>query len=175
MISKEPGTEIRIPKEHHNMENSANPRPVTVWLLILLQILLGLGAVVSGGALLIAPDGHLMQMPLSMLEHSPFSSFLMPGAILFVFLGIYPLVVAYGLWRRPNWRWMEAPNPFKGIHWSWAASLAAGVILVVWIVVEVLMLRSVLFLHILSFAWGIVLILLTLVPGVRRYYTRQGQ
>jgi hypothetical protein len=156
------------------MKNSADPRPATVWLLILLQALLGLGAVASGGALLIAPDGHLMQMPVSMLKHSPFSNFLIPGALLFIFLGIYPLAVAYSLWRRPGWRWPEALNPFKRMHWSWAGSLAAGVILVVWITVEVLMLQSVVFLHILSFAWGIVLILLTLVPGVRRQYARQG-
>jgi len=126
---------------------------------------------VSGAMLFLAPDGHLMQMSVSMLEHSPFSNFLIPGLILFVFLGIYPLAVAYGLWKQPGWRWPDALNPFRGIHWSWAASLAAGVIVILWIVVEVLMLQAVAFLHILYFAWGIVLVLLTLLPQVRRYCT----
>ena len=155
------------------MKHGAHPRPATVWLLILLQLLLGIGAVASGGVLLAAPDGHLMQMPVSMLEHSPFSSFLIPGALLFIFLGLYPLAVAYSLWKCPRWRWPEVLNPFKGIHWSWAGSLAAGVILLIWITVEVLLLRSVAFLHVLYFGWGIALILLTLVPGVRRHYTLQ--
>jgi hypothetical protein len=160
------------PKERHNVKNNAHPRPATVWLLILLHVLLGLGAVASGGLLLVAPDGHLMQMPVSMLEHSPFSNFLIPGAILFTLLGIYPLLAAYGLWRRPGWRWPEALNPFQRIHWSWAGSLAVGVIVVIWIVVEVLMLRSVVFLHVLCFVWGLALVLLTLAPGVQRYCTR---
>ena len=154
------------------MKNSANRRPSTVWALIVLHFLLGLGAVASGGVLMAAPDGHLMQMPLSMLDHSPFSNFLIPGAILFTLLGIYPLCVAYGLWKRPGWRWPDAINPFKRFHWSWAGSLAAGVIVVIWIVVEVIMLRSFVFLQILYLVWGIVLIVLTLLPEVRRHYTR---
>ena len=154
------------------MKDSVNRRPATVWALIVLHLLLGLGAVASGGMLLAAPDGHLMQMPLSMLEHSPFPSFLIPGVILFTLLGIYPLCVAYGLWKRPGWRWPDRLNPFKGIHWSWAGSLAAGVIVVIWIVVEVIMLRSFVFLQILCLVWGIVLILVTLLPAVRRYYAK---
>ena len=154
------------------MKDSGEQRPATVWALIVLHVLLGVGAVVSGGMLLAAPDGHLMQMPLSMLEFSPFTNFLIPGLILFTLLGIYPLCVAYGLWKRPGWRWPDLVNPFKGIHWSWAGSLAAGVIGVIWIVVEVIMLRSFVFLQILYLVWGIALILLTLLPEVRRHYTR---
>ena len=154
------------------MKNSANRRPSAVWALIVLHLLLGLGAVASGGMLMAAPDGHLMQMPLSMLEHSPFSDFLIPGAILFTLLGVYPLCVAYGLWKRPGWRWPDVINPFKRIHWSWAGSLAAGVIGVIWIVVEVIMLRSFVFLQGLYLVWDIVLVVLTLLPEVRRHYAR---
>lgn len=154
------------------MKNSAERRPAAVWASIVLHVLLGVGAVASGGVLMAAPDGRLMQMPLSMLEHSPFSNFLIPGAILFTLLGVYPLCVAYGLWKRPGWRWPDAINPFKGIHWSWAGSLAAGVIVVIWIVVEVIMLRAFEFLHALYLVWGIVLVVLTLLPEVRRHYAR---
>ena len=154
------------------MKEGSDRRPIAVRALIVLHLLLGLGAVVSGGLLMIAPDGHLMQMPLSMLEHSPFSDFLIPGAILFTLLGIYPLCVAYGLWKRPDWRWPDVINPFKRIHWSWAGSLAAGVIGVIWIVVEVIMLRAFEFLHALYLVWGSALFLLTLLPEVRRHCTR---
>ncbi len=149
-----------------------NHRPVTVWLLIVLQFLLGFGAFVSGGLLVAVPDGSLMHMPLSMLQYSPFSNFLIPGIILTTLLGIYPLAVSYSLWRKPTWRWPDGINPFKHMHWSWAASLAAGFILLMWIVVEALMLQAVAFLHILYFIWAWVLILLTLIPGVRRHYAR---
>lgn len=155
------------------MQDNARARPLAVWLLIALLILLGVGAVPSGALLILAPDGHLMQMPVSMLEHSPFSNFLIPGVILFTLLGIYPLVVAYSLWKRPGWRWPDAINPFKDAHWSWAASLAAGGVLVIWILVEVIMLRAFVFLHALYLAWGIALVLLPLLPAVQRYCARQ--
>ncbi len=156
------------------MGNSANPRPAAVWLLILLLVLLGVGALAGGGMLAVAPDGHLLQMPLDMLQHSPFPNFLIPGILLLLFLGIYPLAVAYSLWKCPPWGWPALLNPFRGIHWSWAGSLAAGVIVLVWIIVEMLMLRAIHFLHVLYFVWGILLVLLTLVPRVRRHYALPG-
>jgi hypothetical protein len=154
------------------MKNQGNHRPKAAWLLIVLQFLLGFGAFVSGGFLMAVPDGALMQMPLNMLKYSPFSNFLIPGIILFTMLGVYPLAVAYSLWRKPDWRWPEIINPFKHMYWGWAASLAAGVILLVWITVQVLMLQSIAFLHVLYFVWGWVLIFLTLTADVRKHYTR---
>jgi len=154
------------------MKRQTVHRSMAVWLLIVLQFLLGFGAFVSGGLLVAATNGSVMQMPLSMLEHSPFSNFLIPGVILFSLLGVYPLAVTYSLWRKPTWRWPEVINPFKHMHWSWAASLAAGVILLIWIMVQVLLLQSVASLHILYFVWGLVLLLLTLTPGVRQHYAR---
>jgi hypothetical protein len=162
-------------RSKEKMKNQTNSRPFTVRLLILLQFLLGFGALVSGGLLVLAPDGLLIQMPLSMLKYSPFSNFLIPGILLSTFLGVYPLAVAYSLWRRPGWRWPEAINPFKRMHWCWAASLASGVILLIWITTQVLMLQSIAFLHILYFTWGWVLILLTLSTSVRQYTMRQMQ
>jgi len=152
------------------MKNNVQARSVLWWILFLLQILLGVGAVIGGAILVAAPDGHLLQMPLSMLQYSPFPNFLIPGVILTTLLGIYPLGVAYSLRKRPAWRWPNVINPFKRTHWSWAGSLAAGVIVVIWIIVEVIMLRSVKFLHVLYFVWGIALVLLTLAPAVQRHY-----
>jgi len=154
------------------MKSNLKTRPVIVWVLIVLQFLLGFGALVSGILLVVAPDGALMHMPATMLRYSPFPNFLIPGIILALLLGGYPLAIAYSLWRKPAWRWPEAVNPFKGLHWSWAASLSAGVILLVWIVVQVLLLRTLAFLHILYFVWGCALLALTLAPAIRKSYTR---
>ena len=157
------------------MKKQTYSRAFAVRLLILLQFLLGFGALVSGGLLVLAPDGSLIQMPLSMLKYSPFSNFLIPGIILSILLGIYPLAVAYSLWKKPDWRWPESINPFKQVHWCWAASLASGIILLIWITTQVLMLHSIAFLHILYFTWGWALILLTLTPKVRQYTMPQMQ
>jgi hypothetical protein len=93
----------------------------------------------------------------------------MPGVLLFTFVGVFPLVVAYGLWKQPAWRLPEGLNPFKDAHWSWPGSLAAGAILIIWITVQVLLIRAVAFLHVLYWAWGAVLVALTLLPSVRGY------
>jgi len=61
-------------------------------------------------------------------------------------------------------------RPLLCQHWVWAASLAAGVIVIVWICVEMFMLSSVQFLHVLYLGWGGVIILLTRSSPVRRNY-----
>jgi hypothetical protein len=144
-------------------------RPASVNGLIILQLLLGLGAVGGGGALLAVPDGSILHMPLDILKYSPFSDFLIPGLILFVFIGLFPWAVAYGLWKQPGWRWPDRLNPLKRYHWSWSGSLASGVATVIWITVEVIMLRSAVFVHCLYWGWGLVIIILTARPSVRRY------
>ncbi|HTX79079.1 MAG TPA: hypothetical protein VMC62_05400 [Longilinea sp.] len=152
------------------MNDNRSHLPFSVMLLILLQFFLGLGALVSGAMMICVPDGSLMHMPLSMLAYSPFTNFFIPGVLLFTFVGLYPLAVAYSLWKRPAWRWPNVINPFKDYHWSWAGSLAAGVAVIVWIVVEVVLLRSISFLHYLYLGWGIVILLVTLLPGVHRFF-----
>jgi len=150
------------------MRNQATPRPFVVSALIFLHIFLGLNGLAGGLAFVLAPDGHLLQMPFSHLSRTPFSSFLIPGLLLLFFLGVYPLAVAYSLWKRPSWRWADALNPFKQTHWSWAASLAAGVIAIIWIVVQIQWI-PVGFLHIFILSWGVLILVVTLLPGVRLY------
>jgi hypothetical protein len=154
------------------MKSQLKSRPAVVWLLVVLQFLLGLGALGGGAVLMAAPDGAIIHMPLSMLKDSPFQNFLIPGLILFTLLGVFPVLVAYSLWQKPRWCWPDAVNPFKRLHWSWAASLASGVMLVIWITVEVLMIHSIAFLHILYFVWGWGVILITLLPILRKFYSR---
>ena len=153
------------------MNNQIRTRPMVANTLIVLLVLLAAGAFFGGGAFILAPDGHLIQMPISHLKNSPFASFLIPGALLFTFLGIYPTAVAYSLWKRPDWRWPDLINPFKGFHWGWAATLAAGVIVIVWISVEMVWVPFGI-VHLIYLGWGTVLLVLALNPEVRRYCDR---
>ncbi|RPI90911.1 MAG: hypothetical protein EHM40_17195 [Chloroflexi bacterium] len=155
------------------MKTHIKSRPFAVSALIFLQIFLGLNGLLGGGAFLLAPDGHLLQMPFSHLQNTPFPDFLIPGLLLFMFLGLYPIAVAYSLWKQPAWRWPDTLNPFKQIHWSWAGSLAAGVIAMIWIIVQIQWIPAG-FLHIFIVSWGILILLVTLMPSVRRYYKRHS-
>ena len=150
------------------MQKSSFPRPFIVWALFFLLALLGIGALGGGGALILAPDGSLLHMPLSVMKGAPFHDFLIPGILLFTFVGIFPCAAAYSLLKLPGWRWPNAINPFKQMHWSWAASLAAGIIATLWISVEVIY-TTVAAIHIVYFCWGWLIVLLTLLPGVRKY------
>ena len=69
-------------------------------LLIFLLAFLGVGAIGGGGVLIISPSGKLIGMPLSMLDKSPFDSFLIPAIILFLVLGVFPCVLAFALLKK---------------------------------------------------------------------------
>ena len=155
------------------MHDHTYARPGTVRVLTLLLLVLGMNAAGAGGAFIAAPDGHLIEMPLSNLRNTPFSDFLVPGILLFFVLGIYPMAIAYAIWARPSWQWPRLLNPFKATHWSWAGCLVAGAALIVWITVQVQWLQIV-FLHVLCFFWGVAIVALTLTPSVRRYCRLQS-
>ncbi|MBA4384084.1 MAG: hypothetical protein C0410_05055 [Anaerolinea sp.] len=153
------------------MGKQKSSMPVTAKVLVWLQVLLGFGAVASGGLLMISPDGNLMRMPLFLIEGSPFNGFFIPGMILFLFVGVFPSCVAYGLCKRPGWSWPNTINPFKNIHWSWAGSLASGVIVSIWLTVELIWV-SIGVLHYIYYAWSGLIILFTLIPATRLFYQR---
>ena len=148
------------------------PRPFLLWLLIILLVFIGVGAVISGTLLFITTDGHLLEWTTEQLTGTPFSNYLIPGLILFILLGLFPLFVGYGLLKRPNWNWPETINPIRKQHWAWTASWAAGVIMLIWIVFETALLGIISFLQPVIAVYGIIIIILTLIPGVKRYFRK---
>ncbi len=107
------------------------------------------------------PTGGILQIPVSWLEGSPFTDYLIPGLILLLVLGVFPLIVVYGLWTR--------------LSWSWTAALLVGLALVIWIVVEILIIgyHHKPPLQLIYGLLGIVILVLVLLPSVRQYYSEQ--
>ncbi len=122
---------------------------------------------------MIKPDGSFIQMPLTLIQGSPFPNFLIPGLVMLLFLGIYPTLIAYGVWKKPAWHWPNLFNPSKTYHWSWAGSLADGVVLFIWLTVELIWVEYFI-LHTIYYVWSGLLILLTLLPAARNYLEIQG-
>jgi hypothetical protein len=110
-------------------------------LLFVLHVVIGVGALGGGYACIVEPMAPL-GAPLSMLEGSPFDSFLIPGLVLFGLFGIGNIVGAVLLARRFKW------------HGYIAGVLGGG--MVVWIIIQVLIIKTIAFLHILFFFIGIV-------------------
>lgn len=117
---------------------------------------LGIGAVAGGWMLIADPTGKRLSMPMSLLDHSPFHSFLIPGIILLVANGVLSLAIMLAAIRRS-----------AGYGW-WVAF--QGCVLTGWIKVEVIMMRLVAWPHYVYWGIGLVLIAtgLALRTDVRR-------
>jgi hypothetical protein len=65
--------------------------------LIALCLFSGLGASASGIAFVLRPDGSLHRAPFSLLQHTSFPDFLVPGILLWALVGLSNLVAAAAL------------------------------------------------------------------------------
>jgi hypothetical protein len=120
---------------------------------VVLEIFLGIGALFGGGQFILAPDGHVIGISLKMLAGTPFHSFLIPGLLLFTFVGIGPLLAAAITARR------AAIAPL--------AALAVGLTLMGWITVEMVILAG-----LTSLFWAFYLVLGTVIAAVGVAWSR---
>lgn len=148
-----------------------SPKNFPLILLVILMIFQAVGAIGGGLALVISPSGKLMQMPLSMLEHSPFPNFLIPGLFLLIVLGMLPAYAVYALLRKPNCRLCERLNPDKEVHYAWSLAFFIGIVLILWIDLEIMFLRVVDILHLIYALLGVAIVVLTVWPTTRRYFS----
>jgi hypothetical protein len=105
--------------------------------------ILGLGAVAGGIALISKPDGSVMQFDVKLLAGSPFPDFFIPGLILGGLFGVGSLAVAVIGVRR----WRIAPF----------LAFAIGCAQMIWIVIELAIIREFSFLHPTMFGIGLVI------------------
>ena len=106
-------------------------------------LLNGIGAVVGGYKLFTAPDGHSMQLSLSLLKHSPFTDYFIPGIILFISNGLLSLAILPAV-------------IFEVKNYPRLVTLQ-GAILAGWIAIQVILLQTLATLHIIWGGIGIVL------------------
>lgn len=98
--------------------------PLSFYVLISSILFQGLSGLAGGIGLVADPTGRSLGIPLDWLQGSPFDSYLIPGLVLLLALGVYPLAVAYAMWKRRPW--------------SRLAALLVGLMLLIWIAVEIL-------------------------------------
>lgn len=145
-------------------------RPPGAWVLILLLVFLGINGLFGGTAFLLDPSGGLLMIPREALDALPVPDFFLPGLFLFTVMGLFPFLVAYGLWRRPQWAWAEVIGRWSRRHWSWTATLALGIVIVLWIGLQVLLFGSVWPPMVMTLLVGLALLALVLTPPVRQFY-----
>ena len=115
-----------------------------------------MSATVGAIPLLLHPAGKPWAMPQTLLQHSPFHSYLVPGIILLVANGLLSWWVLWLTLRRHS-----------GYGW-WV--IAQGAVLLGWLITEVVMLRLVVWPHYLYGAAALALMVagIALVQGSRR-------
>ena len=101
-----------------------------------IQIFVGLGALPAGALMIIFPSGKQLQMPLELLNGSPFNNFLVPGIILFLINGAGQLTAGLMSLRR---------HPLAGY-----TGAVFGMGLMIWIFVQVNMIGGG---HILQYSY----------------------
>jgi hypothetical protein len=144
-------------------------RPFTIWPLLFCLLFLGIGGLYGGIAMLADPSGRLLGIP-EVLPLLPVSGFTLPGLFLLIVMGLLPLLLAYGLLVRPNVTWAQPLSRRSGHHWAWTATLGLGVTLAVWLLVQGLLIGFGWPIQYVTAADGLLIILLVLMPGVKRYY-----
>lgn len=72
----------------------------TIYVLIILVVILGIGGIYGGASLVNDPTGKDLVLPLRWLQASPFKNYLIPGIILLTVLGIFPIAAAAALIMR---------------------------------------------------------------------------
>ena len=107
-----------------------------------IQAFIGLGALGGGFMLVRDPSGSALELPMSLLEGSPFPDFLIPGMFLLAVNGVGSMIGA-GL-------------SFTRRRYAQEIAIVLGAILIAWIVIQVVIISSFHWLHVLYFILGVV-------------------
>ncbi len=129
-------------------------------ILLALDLVVGLSALAGGLMFITAPNGSSMGTPLSLLAHTPFSTFLVPGIVLAGVVGGSAMFAAVAHLRRVE----SAPR----------SSAFAGAVLAGWIIGEVILLRTFHFLQPTLLLLGLAQIALGLAPSQRSDVTAKA-
>ena len=108
-------------------------------LLLVLHAFVGIGGMAGGLAAITDPQTPI-GITVDILKYSPFSSFLIPGILLFGVIGLGNVFSAV---------WMRFKSKYQGYIssvFSWA--------LVIWIIIQCIMLRLIVYLHVIFFIIG---------------------
>ncbi len=129
-------------------------RTVLRILVIVLLSINSMGALAAGWGFITHPDGSAVGMNTSILKYSPFDNFLIPGIILFICNGIFSAIVLWGI--------------FIHHRLAYLGVILQGIILYIWIAVQVVLLGFANWLHALFGFISVVLMICGYLLGRRK-------
>ncbi len=115
-------------------------------LLFILVFFIALTSALSGLLMMSDPGGEILNLPLSLLVDTPFKDFRIPGFLLATIVGgTNLLAVFYNIQRHPG-------------RYNWA--IAGGIMISGWIIAQVILIRTVHWLHFIYLGIGLLIILI---------------
>lgn len=144
--------------------------PLT-YLLAFIHLFLGVNGFAGGLLLMIRTDGSLLGMQTGWLDKSPFSDYLVPGFLLFFFMGLLPLVTLAGLFSTRSPKLFQMLNIYNDKHWAWTFSVYSGIIAITWITVQLILTQYFWIQPVIIFN-GLAILVTTLTPALLKQYSK---
>ena len=145
-------------------------RTIPTYILLFLVAFQVISAVPAGWILISDPSGEKLGLPIRLLNQSPFDNFLIPGLFLFFILGIVPLLILYGLIIKKELKFFQKLNIYKNYHWSWTFSYYLGLVLILWINMQLYLGVEFGLLHLIYSMLGLLIIIITHLPSTKQNY-----
>lgn len=142
-------------------------RPASVITLAVLLLILAIGSIQGGVAMVLDPSEPL-GMTTSYLEDTPIDDYMLPGVFL-LSLAAASLLTVFGLIVRWEWAWAHRLEERLGYRWPWVGAISIGVVLLVFEIIELFMVPFHPVMHPLLIAAAIAIIGLALSPSARGY------
>jgi len=145
-----------------------------IYILILSVTIEAIGAIYGGINLMNDPSGDSIKLPITLMEGTIFSSYLIPGIILFLLLGFFPLFLIFPLIYKPNWPVINGLNIYKSYHWVWTYTVYTAIMLIIWINVQMMVLGTGSVIQGTFGLLGVFILVISLTPGAKRFYRIQN-
>lgn len=151
------------------MEKQPQSRPVGLFFLTVCLVFLIIGAWVGGLNFILDPSGASMQMD-SYVNNLLVPDYFLPGLFLLVVYGLLPIPLLVALWTRPKLASLQALSRRFHEHWAWLLVLGLCLVLIGWLALEVVLLRSMAPIQWVMVIFSLVFLGVIMLPSLRRYY-----
>jgi hypothetical protein len=141
-----------------------------VYVLVLLLAIEAMGALYGGFNLIMDPSGESLNLPARLLENTFFRNYIIPGLVLFLMLGLFPLILIYPMLVKPDWSIFHHLNIYSSYYWAYTFTIYNAIMLIIWIFVQMMVLEAGSVIQGAFGLMGVLILVLALTPRVKRYY-----
>lgn len=142
----------------------------TIIVLIFMLLFLSFGAIYGGTLFLLQPDGSAIGMTVDQLKLSIFKDFFIPGLILLIIFGFFPIFLVFAIIKKPKVLFFEKLNFWAEYHFAFSFTFYTGIVLISWIHIQMIILKTVNPLHTIFTFYGLLLIIIVFLPSTRKYF-----